>query len=263
MLALGLLPLFAIGQTSKRPKQIKKPQPVATPQPAAIEPTPAAAAGKKNERPAASNGLPAGEKVGPVSPTQSKPAYSYEFSRPEFLVSYVLIEHDEAGNGKISFKKKGLDEPESDPMTLSPASLERINAAFKALNFLDSSENYQYSKDYTHLGNVSITYRKDGKERTAKFNWTDNVDAKAIYDEYRKIGYQYVWQFDMEIARQNQPLQAPSLMDELDSLIRRNEIADATQMIPLLEQLSNDERIPLIARNHATKLVQTIRKQKK
>jgi hypothetical protein len=255
------MPLFVMGQTAKRAKAIKKPEPVATPQPAVVEPTPKPAAGKKNERPAPVE-QPA-IKTSSISASFAKPAYSYEFTRPEFLVSYVLIEHDEAGKGKITFRKKDMDEPESDPITVSPDSLERIQAAFKALNFLDSTESYQYAKDYSHLGNVSITYRKDGKERTAKFNWTDNVDAKTIYDEYRKIGYQYVWQFDMSIARQNQPLEAPSLMDELDSLIRRNEISDASQMIPLLEELSNDERIPLIARNHATKLVQTIRKQKK
>jgi hypothetical protein len=33
-------------------------------------------------------------------------------------------------------------------------------------------------------------------------------------------------------------------------------------MLPLLKELSNDERIPLIARNHATKLAEKIEKAK-
>jgi hypothetical protein len=131
------------------------------------------------------------------------------------------------------------------------------------LNFLDSTENYQFEKDYSHLGNISITYRKDGRERTAKYNWTTNENAKALMDEYRKISNQYVWQFDMQVARENQPLNAPSLMDELDSYLRRNEISDPKQMLPLLKQLSSDERIPLIARNHAARLVEKIEKEKK
>ena len=81
-------------------------------------------------------------------------------------------------------------------------------------------------------------------------------------DEYRKISNQYVWQFDLSISRENQPLNAPGLMDELDSYLRRNEISDPTQMLPLLKELSNDERIPLIARNHATKLAEKIEKAK-
>jgi hypothetical protein len=51
-------------------------------------------------------------------------------------------------------------------------------------------------------------------------------------------------------------------MDELDSLLRRNEISDPPQMLPMLKELSNDERIPLIARNHAKRLVEKIEKAK-
>jgi hypothetical protein len=103
--------------------------------------------------------------------------------------------------------------------------------------------------------------RKDGRERTTEFNWTDNKDAKSINDEYRKLGNQYIWMFDVNLARENQPLQAPGLMDELDSLVRRNDVSDTEQLIPFLKKLSVDERIPLIARNHAEKIVAAIEKQ--
>jgi len=195
--------------------------------------------------------------------TVFKPNYVYEFDQPNFVVSHVTIEHDEAGNGKISFMKRGLDAPESDPIILTKVTMDRINAALAALNFLDSAEVYQTARDYSHMGNVTLTYRKETRERTVKYNWTDNKDAKALMDEYRKISNQYIWQFDMSISRENQPLNAPGLMDELDADLRRNEISDPTQMLPLLKELSNDERIPLIARNHATRLTEKIEKEKK
>jgi hypothetical protein len=194
--------------------------------------------------------------------TATKPNYIYEFDQPNFTVSHVTIEHDEAGRGKITFMKRGLDEPDSDPITLTQVTMDKIKAALTALNFLDSTESYQYEKDYSHMGNISITYRKDGRERTAKYNWTTNEFAKALMDEYRRISNQYVWQYDVAISRENQPLNAPSLMDELDSLLRRNEISDPPQMLPMLKELSNDERIPLIARNHAKRLVERIEKAK-
>jgi hypothetical protein len=140
--------------------------------------------------------------------------------------------------------------------------MDKIKGSLMSLAFLDSTETYQTVRDYSHMGNVTFTYRKDGRERTVKYNWTDNKDAKILMDEYRKIATQYVWQFDMEIARENQPLNAPSLMDELDSYLRRNEISDPPQMLPLLKTLSNDERIPLIARNHAMRLAEKIDKAK-
>lgn len=222
---------------------------------------------KKNERP--ENQIDpadsANQNVQTNSPSQTEKRYvqtiySYEFSRPEFLVSQISIQHDESGKGKISFLKKGLDELISDPIQLSAAALERIKSALNALNFLDSNESYQYEKDYSHLGNVKIKINKDGRERETKFNYTTNKEAKVLADEYRKIGQQFIWIFDINVARENQPLESPRLLDSLDSMIRRNEISDAAQMIPFLKEISNDERIPLISRNHAANLLKQIEK---
>lgn len=199
----------------------------------------------------------------PVSNNENKPIYFYEFSKPEFLVSKINIEHDENGKGKITFQKKDFGEPETDPLQLSSATLERLKTAWSALNFLDSTENYQSVKDFSHLGTMTFLMKKNGRERSATFNWTENKDAKILADEYRKIGQQFVWIFDITVARENQPLEAPRLLESLDSLVRRNEISDASQMIPLLRELADDERIPLIARNRAVKLIEKIEKSEK
>ena len=203
-----------------------------------------------------------------VKPLQTKrspivPTYFYEFSRPGFPVSHIWIEHDDNGSGTIKFKKGIYDEELIDSIQVSPAALDRINTVLKALDFVNSTEDYQYVKDYSHLGNITLRIKKDGRERTAKFNWTENKDAKQLADEYRKISNQYVWMSDINIDRENQPLDAPQQMDAFDSMLRRNEISDPQQMIPFLKELSNDERIPLIARNHATRLVAQIEKAKK
>lgn len=189
--------------------------------------------------------------------------YRYEFSQPAFIIDRIIIEHDETGRGTITFHRQDYEEPITDPMAFSQVTLERLNAAFEALDFLNSSEDYQYEKDYSHMGNVSITLDRGGRERTAKFNWTENRQAKLIFDEYRKLSNQYIWVFDINVARTNQPLEAPKVIGRLDSFLRRNEISDPPQMVPFLEALSNDERIPLIGRNHALRLIQRIEKSKK
>lgn len=272
--ALFTLLLLIFSTTIFAQTKTRKPKPKKTVKPAttAVKTPP-----KKNERPA--NEIISGETVVPNEPQKAnqtgknnqrpaakkplfEPNYFYEFTQPAFTISQINIEHDEKGKGKISFMKKDYDEPVSDPIQVSIVALERINNALDALNFFDSTEDYQYEKDYSHLGNIKLKVKKAEQTRETKFNWTKNENAKVLADEYRKIGQQYIWMFDITLARENQPLEAPKLLDSLDSLIKRNEISDAEQMIPFLKELSNDERIPLIARNHATRLVKKIGKIK-
>ena len=243
------------------PKQAEQTEPQKSIE-AAAQPTPPAS-GKKNTRPVDEKSSGTQTNTSQKSAPAKTPAFSYEFSQPQFVISHIRIEHDAEGKGKITFKKMHLDEEFTDPVQLTDATLEKIKAHFEALNFLDSTENYQYEKDFSHLGTMKITMQTGGRARTAEFNWTANADAKAIADEYRKIGNQYIWMFDISVARENQPLETPRIMKALDSYLRRNEISDPPQMIPFLKDLSDDERIPLIARNNAAKLIKEIEKKKK
>lgn len=224
------------------------------------EPLPSKTPVKKNDRPSEPNKP---QTSAPAAAKNAPAFYKYEFSQPNFLVKHIIIEHDENGKGKITFEKKEADEPITDPVQISNVSLEKINNLLQTLNFVESGENYQSpTRDYGHLGNYTITVKMNDKERTAKYNWTENLEARALAEEYQKISEQYVWLFDMSVARANQPLEAPGLMDRLDSLIKRSQISDPAQLIPILKQLSVDEKLPLMARNRATKIIGDIEKKK-
>ena len=246
-------------QTRRRKPPVKS-SAVATPAPTP-SPSPAEVivdtAPKKNERPATTTAAKNtdGQTVG-------DPPYFYQFIQPNFEISKIVIGHDEAGKGTITFTRRMFNETETDPLQVSPAAMDRIRAAYTALNFMDSSENYQYEKNYSHLGTMTFSLKRGTKKRIAVFNYTTNNDARLLADEYRKLSNQFIWVFEITVARENQPLESPRLLDSLDGLIRRNEISDPEQMLPLLKGLSNDERIPLIARNHAGKLADKIQKKK-
>ncbi len=255
-------------QTKKRKTPVKKSTVPAANQPSTptVAVTPVPEAPKKNERPGVNTDTQGGKNAQAAAASETKLAtlsYFYEFSQPNFVVSKIMIEHDDSGKGTLSFIKNNAESPISDPIEVAPDVLERINKALAALNFLDSNENYQYEKDYSHLGSINFRFSKDGRERNTSFNWTMNKNARALADEYRKIGNQFIWIFDISVARENQPLEAPKLLDHLESLIKRNEVSDARQLTPFLKGLTDDERIPLIARNHAGKIVKKIEKETK
>lgn len=188
-------------------------------------------------------------------------SYSYEFKQPEFFISHVLIEHDASGRGKITFERKNTD-PIVDPVQLSPAALTRIKALWTALGFIDSDRDYQTERQYPHLGTMWLRMSSGGKSRTTSFNYTADKDAFALVNEYKRIANQTIFLFDITVARENQPLEAPKLMEQLESYYKRNDLSDPEQLVPLLRDLSVDERIPLMARNSALRLLQKIGQMK-
>lgn len=198
--------------------------------------------------------------VASSSVTAESIKYSYEFTQPKFLIKHIVIEHDSSGRGKITFERLNEDTPVEESLALSSAALIRIKSLWQALNFLDSDDNYQANKDFAHLGTMKIGMQFGERKRQAEFNWTHNDNASALVAEYRRAADQAILVFDISIARENQPLNAPKLMEVMEAYIKRNALSDPHQLIPLLTEMSTDEHIPLIARNHALRIIKQIKK---
>ena len=186
--------------------------------------------------------------------------YTYEFKQPQFQVPRILIEHDAAGRGRISFERKNVSETFTEPVELSPDALKRISLLWDSLRFLDSSTEYQSEKQFPHQGTQLISMQRGTRRRTAEFNWTNDHNAFLLITEYRRIADQALFIFDINIARESDPLGTPRLLKNLDALISRNALSDSHQLIPLLRDLTTDERLPLIARNQAQRLLKRIEK---
>jgi hypothetical protein len=252
--------VFAMGQANSKPS----PQPVDHQSPntqtAATQANPAASF-KSNARQQPSPSPPSPsprreENKRPPDPTR----YSYEFTQPQFYIRHVLVEHDASGSGKITFEHQGDAAPLVDPVELSTAALGRIMGLWSDLRFLESNENYQAEKHFPHLGTMRIHMENGERKRTAEFNWTNNKQASALITEYRRVADQAIFLFDLSVARENQPLNSPKLMEQLENMLTRGDVSDPYQLVPLLRDLTTDERLPLIARNHAGRLLKRIEK---
>ena len=187
--------------------------------------------------------------------------YAYEFSQPDFFVYFIHIEHDEKGKGTIRFERRTDTEQITDPIQISPAALERIRARFDALKFLDSSDNYQGERTYPSQGKTKLTLKHGGRERTTEFNYSQNPEAQGLAEEYRRVSEQALFVFDVNVALENQPLEMPKLINRLESLIQRNYLSDTQQLLPLIRELTEDERVPLVGRNQAARILKKLDKQ--
>jgi uncharacterized protein (UPF0147 family) len=184
--------------------------------------------------------------------------YLYEFTQPEFTIRHIIIEHDANGVGKITFERKGEETPIEEPINLSMGALGRVLGAWTELRFLESTENYQADKQFPHLGTMRLKMVRDKLNRTADFNWTNNKTVSLLANEYRRVADQAVLIFDISVARETQPLATPKLMDEFELQMKRNGLSDPQQLIPLLNDISTDEHLPLMARNHALRLIKKL-----
>jgi hypothetical protein len=237
------------------------PRPTPTPAVQQVQPK------KVSQRPEEGKGteeVPASVRAGvPAKPKEDPNAahYVYEFKQPDFFVYFIRIEHDDKGRGQIHFERRSDTEQITEPFELSAAALARVRAHWEALGFLDSQANYQGERTYPSMGQTRLTMRRGGRERTADFNYSQNENAQGLSNEYRKASEQSVLVFELQIARESQPLETPKLINKLDSLIDRDYLSDRQQLVPLIRELTEDERVPLVGRNQAARILKKLAKQ--
>ena len=212
---------------------------------------------KRNDRPQSNST----STIVPDSKEATSVRYRWEFSHREFTINHIIVEHDATGRGKVTFSRKGEEEPIVENFELTPSVLERIEKLWRDLRFLDSNENYQSAKDFAHLGTYKLGMTALERTRTAEFNWSGNASAWALAQDYRRLADQVIFVFDMMVARENQPLNTPGLLKQLESMLNRNALSDPKQLVPLLKEIRTDAHVPLIARNHAERLLKKIEKK--
>ena len=251
--------LAATGQSGAPRKATPRP----TPTPAVEQRQPQ----KVSTRPEEGKGteeVPASVRAGvPAKPKEDPNAarYTYEFRQPDFLVYFIHIEHDDAGRGHIRFERRMDTEQLTEPFELSPAALARVRAKWEALGFLESGANYQGERTYPSAGQTRLTVRRGGRESTTEFNYSQNADAQGLAQEYRRASEQALFVFEIKVALESQPLETPKLINRLESLIEREFLSDRQQLLPLVRELSEDERVPLVGRNQAARILKKLEKQ--
>jgi hypothetical protein len=187
--------------------------------------------------------------------------YHYLFENQRFTVPIQEMEFDGDGQGKFRFKRKDGEEIVNQ-LSVSPAILSQIQSLFDELNFLASTENYQHKKDFSHLGTTTITYTRNGQGRTISFNYTDSSGMNRLNEIFRNLITQETRVFELETVWANDPISTPAQLRLLESEMKSKRIADPQRFVPMLKNLRLDEGVPLIARNHADRLLQAIRKGK-
>ena len=189
-------------------------------------------------------------------------SFGYKFEGPRFWLSLIEVDLAADGSGEVRFKRGESDEIINLDFKLMPETIARIRQLYSESQFLNSNEDYQTKKDFSHLGWVTLSARQGEQERKARYNYTEN---KAIYELgliFRAIATQEIHLFDMETAAQYQPLDLPRQLESLENDLRLHNIAEPDRLLQPLRDLAGNDAVPLIARNHAGRIIASIEKKK-
>ena len=197
-----------------------------------------------------------------IAPAAAEASFKYKFENARFYISVIEIDLSANGTGELRFKRGESDEIIDRKLKLLPATIARIRQLYDATHFIDSSEEYQDKKDFSHLGWVSLSAKQGQRERKTRFNYTANKEISELSDIFRAIATQEMHLFDIETSERYQPLDLPRLLDTLENDLNLKRVAEPEQLIAMLREISGNDTQPLIARNHATRMIDSIKKGK-
>jgi hypothetical protein len=189
-------------------------------------------------------------------------SFSYKFENPRFDVRVIEIDLNSNGAGELRFTRGTSDEILDCKIKLLPATIARIRSLFGVSDFLDSKTEYQDKKDFTHMGWVTLGARQGARERKTRFNFTTNVQMNELKDIFLGIAWQEIALFDIENAERYQPLDLPKQLEMLENDLRLERITEPARVLAALNEIAGDDTQPLIARNHAKRIIEAIKKGK-
>ncbi|HJQ26127.1 MAG TPA: hypothetical protein VKA60_19570 [Blastocatellia bacterium] len=187
---------------------------------------------------------------------------NYKFENKRFYVPMMEIDLATDGRGEVRFQRGESDDVLDHKFKLQPATLARIRQLLEVTRFVESTDEYQADKDFSHLGWVTLVARQGGRERKVRFNYTQNLDIKELADIFRGIATEEIHLFDIETSEQFQPLELPRLLDAIENDLKLQRITEPERLLAKLQEIANNPTQPLIAQNHARQIVTNINKGK-
>jgi len=189
-------------------------------------------------------------------------SFAYKFENKRFYIPLIEIDMESNGTGELRFMRGESDEVIDRKLKLLPVTIARIRELYWRTHFLISDKDYQEEKDFSHLGWISLSMRQGGRERKVRFNYTQNLEIKELAEIFRSIATQEMHLFDIETSQQYQPLDLPRLLDALENDLKSQRVAEPEQMLGALYEIAGNDTQPLIARNHAVRIADNIKKGK-
>ena len=182
-----------------------------------------------------------------------------ENSRGPFEMQCVQL--DAEGKGEAKFKRRGADLITA-ALQLSPAARDRFNTVLAATGNLSAAEKSESGRKVADLGNKHLTLVTPEGTKEATYNFSERKEVTELTTFFEALLNQQTIGFDLDNAIQFDRLSVPKRLDQIETELKSNRIADPDGLVVLLEKIEGDQRVMNYARDHAGKIKRQIQARK-
>jgi hypothetical protein len=181
-----------------------------------------------------------------------------EFTKvfPKSDPAYVGITVE--STGAAVFKTDPRDE-QPVIFQLSPSETSEL---FALANKVDLTKRWETPLKVAFMGTKTVSYENNGKTARQVFNYTDDVDARALTDWFERISESEQCFIDLERSVKYEKIGVKQALLGLQSEWERKRLVAVLQFLPLLDRVIKSDSYLQMARKRAQALADTFREVK-
>jgi hypothetical protein len=183
---------------------------------------------------------------------------TYTKSFPGSVPAYIEITVDKAG---VALYKE--DPKDEDPLKFQLAASD-TSQMFALADKLDHfSRPLESGLKVANMGQKTFRYEGDGKASETKFNYSEDMDARALTDWFERIAETERSMIELERSVKFDKLGAQNAILRIEILKDQKRLVAADQFLPMLDRIVKNESFLHISRDRAAALAEWIRAQPK
>jgi hypothetical protein len=163
----------------------------------------------------------------------------------------------------ITIEQSGVGEFKSAPNDDQPVKFEltpeETTALFAAADKIDFSRGLESPVKVANMGMKTIRYEKDSKAASQTFNFTENLDARALAEWFENISESEQCFLILERTAKYEKVGVNDALLRLQTAWENRRLVAPQQFLPLLDRVAKGESYMRIARTRADALARTFR----
>lgn len=175
---------------------------------------------------------------------------SFPRSNPEF----VSITVDRTGAGEY---REAADDDNPLKFQLREAEAGEIFALAEKLDYFGRP--LEAPVKVAFMGMKTFRYEGGGKKGEVKFNYSDDLDARALADWFERIAESEQHLINLERAAKYDKLGVLKALLQLESAMDRKRLVGTAQYLPMLDRIAKNETYMHTARVRAAGIAEAIR----